>query len=391
MGGVHRLLFLWKPGLIIWPAAAGCLFFLLRTRAHFLGDGYLLLDVLGRPGELRPLESFGYLLLEQCRPLFASAPEPSLAVYRTTAIAAGVTGVLMVRLLLPRTTWEPARQIVFLGLHLAGASTLLYCGYVEHYAFLYAFLTAFTLAGVAAGEGRVSLRMPGFLLAAAMASHLSAVLAVPALFVLAWRGVGGVGRLKRLASALAPIMAILLCLFVVLSLRAGGPSAVAASLQSDANLSRPLRPLLGEHGLLSLRVWIDIANLVLLLAPVPLVMLLSARRSDGNAIRTANEFRPTAVFANTSCSNRKCVVRLRPSRLVVAALACSPGSGCAAADRWQWRLQRSTPARGRNRRRGAVSRSTTNPTREAHRRKVSWIRPKPAIGRHIGSIRSIPR
>ena len=216
---IHRLLFLWKPGLILWPAAAGCLFFLLRTRAHFLGDGYLLLDVLGRPGELRPLESFGYLLLEQCRPLFASAPEPSLAVYRTTAIAAGVAGVLMVRLLLPRTTWEPARQIVFLGLHLAGASTLLYCGYVEHYAFLYAFLTAFTLAGVAAGEGRVSLRMPGFLLAAAMASHLSAVLAVPALFVLAWRGVGGVGRLKRLVSALAPTMAILLCLFVVLSMR----------------------------------------------------------------------------------------------------------------------------------------------------------------------------
>jgi hypothetical protein len=228
-----------------------------------------------------------------------------------------------------------------------------YCGYVEHYAFLYAFLTAFTLAGVAAGEGRVSLRMPGFLLAAAMASHLSAVLAVPALFVLAWRGVGGVGRLKRLVSALAPTMAILLCLFVVLSMRSGGPSAVAASLQNDANLSRPLRPLLGEHGLLSLRVWIDIANLVILLAPVPLVMLLSARRSDGNAVRTAHVFpflvtHAAALVAAMVLIEPKLgaardwdllaahaavlvalavavvpAVRLRPRRLVVAALACS--------------------------------------------------------------------
>jgi hypothetical protein len=350
---VHRLLFLWRPGVVVWPVVAGCLFHALRTRAHFLGDGYLLLDVLGREHELRPLESFGYLLLEQCRPLFASAPDPSLAVYRAASIAAGVTGVLLVRLLLPRTSWEPARQVVFLGLHLAGASTLLYCGYVEHYAFLYAFLTAFTLAGLAAAEGRAPLRLPAILLAAAMAAHLSAVLALPALVVLAWRGTGGTGRRRRVVVALAPTIVVVAGLVVALAARAGGLAAVADSLRSNANLGQPLRPLTGEGGLLSARAWIDVVNLVLLLAPVPLVMLLSARRGDAEPDHDVPVLRFLATHAAVLLAAMVLVepklgaardwdllgahaavlaalavavvpaARLRPRRLVVAALACS--------------------------------------------------------------------
>ena len=350
---LHVLLFRWRPGLVVWPALAGALFAALRTRAHFLGDGYLLLDVLGRKHELRPFESFGFILLEQLRPLFASAPDPSLAVYRAASIAAGVTGVLLVRLLLPKTSWEPARQVVFFGLHMFGAATLLYCGYVEHYAFAYAFLTAFTLAGVAASEERLPLRVPALLLGAAVAAHLSAVLAAPALVVLALRGADGRERGRRLVTALAPTAAVVLGLAVFLAVREGGLAAVAAGMGDNANLHRPLRTLIGAGGVLSLRTVVDVLNLLLLIAPVPRGQQHDQRHGDEGSLHTAPVLRFLATHAAVLLAAMVLLdpklgaardwdllaahaavltalavavvpaARLRPRRLVVAALACS--------------------------------------------------------------------
>lgn len=350
---LHHLLFHWRPGVVVWPALAGILFYLLRTRAHFLGDGYLLLDVLGSRHEPRPLESFGYIVLKQLRALFASAPDPSLAAYRAASIAAGMAGLLMVRRLAPRTGWEPARQLLFAGLYLAGGSTLLYCGYVENYAFLYAFLTAFVLGGAAAASGRAPLRLPALLLGAAAAAHLSAVLALPALAALALAGSAGSGRWKRLVAALSPTLVVIAALAAFLMLREGGAAALAAGLRDDANLGRPLRLLTGAHGLVSWRTPADVLNLLVLVAPVPMVLLLAARRgapasAPGDpAVRflavlggtlgaamllidpklgAARDWDLLAAHASALTALAVAVVppaHLRPGRLTAAALACS--------------------------------------------------------------------
>lgn len=265
----------WAGVVAIAPAFAGlCL--ALRTRTHFLGDGYLLLDVLGRDDGARPLGSLAWLLLRALADGNAATPAQALVFFRVTSIAAGLVGFILLRLLLPRTGWSPARQLLFLGLHLAGAATLLYCGYVENYSFLYAFLTAFTLAGVAAAAGRLNPAWPAVLLAAAVATHLGALLALPALIVLAVAGAPRAQLLRRLAVALGPVLIVLVILWAALP--AGAGASVPASLRADANLAQPLRPLAGSGGVLSARTWVDIANLVVLVVPVPAALLLFAQR-----------------------------------------------------------------------------------------------------------------
>lgn len=273
---LQHLVFGSGAGAVALALAFGGLCLALRTRTHFLGDGYLLLDVLGQDDGSRPFGSLAWLLLRALADDNAATPAQALVFFRVTAIAAGLVGFFLLRLLLPRTGWSPARQLLFLGLHLAGAATLLYCGYVENYSFLYAFMTAFTLAGVATASGRLNLAWPALLLAGAVASHLGALLALPALLVLAVAGTPRAQVRRRLAVALGPVLLVLVIVWAALEANASG--TVPASLRADANLAHPLRPLAGSGGVLSARTWVDIANLLVLLVPVPAVLLLFGRR-----------------------------------------------------------------------------------------------------------------
>ena len=283
-----------RAGAVALTALALAAAWLLRTRSHFLGDGYLLLDLVAGGEASRPSGAFGFLLVRALASPGGASPASALAAYRAVSLLAAAVGCLLALRLLPTTGWAAPARLAFLGLQAASAAALLMCGYVENYALSLAFLSAFTLAGLGAAGGRLSLRWPAVLLALAAASHLVALLALPALLVLAASrdGTRAGARARAALAAALPTIVVVALLLVTLAAVDGGRGLAAA--RADANLASPLRALGGAHGLFSARTAIDVLNLLALLAPAPLLaLLLGGRRPRAAGARSAD---PAARF-----------------------------------------------------------------------------------------------
>ncbi|MFH2051595.1 MAG: hypothetical protein ABIK96_03910 [bacterium] len=282
-----------RAGLLLAPAFIGGMTYLFRTRTHFLGDGYLLLEILSRDDKIRLAGSLGYPLIQLAARAFGDGPDGALHAFRAVSIFAGMAGTLLVLILLRRTTWDSRRRLLFLILHLTCGTTLLYCGYVENYALLFTVLSAFTLAGVLHLQDRAPLILPAWLAALGIACHLSGLLVLPSLAVLALTGPRRNGW-RNLFRAFFPAAVVMLAVAAVFLARGGGWEAVVQEFRADLNLQSPLRPLTGRRGILGWRTWLDLANLLVLIAPVPLVILAGATRREPNRSRTAPAFLVTA-------------------------------------------------------------------------------------------------
>lgn len=278
-GPLSELFFgpLWKR--LLFVAGMGALFVLLRERSFFMGDGYLVGELVDRGVKFRAFDNMDYLLHEQLHhALKQSRPIDSFTLYRVGAVITGVIGLSVLLPLAGRLPWERWRRALWVGLFLATGPVVLFFGYVESYANLYVCLTAFLLSGVLAAQGRGRLWMASVWFGLAIAFHLTALFSAPALLFLALR-TPGLSAPRRWLEAALPAL-LIFALSVVLHLAAGYDSEWFRKEFIDSKNAKSIWiPFLEpQRGFLSVYHWKDLLNLALILAPAALLVFLTRLR-----------------------------------------------------------------------------------------------------------------
>jgi tetratricopeptide (TPR) repeat protein len=278
-GAIPRFLFerRWVPWAL--SAIAGGLFLLLRERSFFMGDGYLVGELVDRGVQFRAFDSLDYLLHFQIYQRLGQggARFSSFDLYRGSAILAGMLAVATWLRLAGRLSWSPWRKATGVGLLFFAGPAALFFGYVESYSFLFLFLTAFLLCGLLVLEKRAPLWLAATFFGLGLAFHLTALFTAPALLVLAWRAPVR-SRGLRVIEALGP-PALLFLVAVVLHIAEGyDASWFRHEFLDGKNAQSIWIPLAQGRGLFTAYHWKDLFNLALITAPVCLLVVLAAWR-----------------------------------------------------------------------------------------------------------------
>lgn len=257
--------------LLLLPLAA--LFWILRARTQFLGDGTVWLSGLQSgivTAKSEPLSGaiwlgFSALLRATGRPITAN----------TVAIVPILCGLASAAF-----AWGIAREIApqkhgtktAVGLLLTLGVTQLFCGYIESYPPVAMFVLGFLWVGLrrVRGDARALFLLP-ISFALCVASHFATATLAPAYVLLALRG--SEPRARRLAlAAIGPALAIALLLLLGSKPQDWLHSLGTASRGADVtNLSTTV--VEPAYGVLSLDHLVDFLNALLLILPIPLLLL----------------------------------------------------------------------------------------------------------------------
>ncbi|PWB72400.1 hypothetical protein C3F09_06655 [candidate division GN15 bacterium] len=146
-----RAYWLFSAGLLI---GFGLLFYLLRAKTHFLGDGYQLLSTLSSENffvKFRNRGSVGlqYFLMQL---LGGRGEANALLSYQVTSISAGLLFLAVLYTAASKLFQKNIERILFALILSAGGYMLLFFGYVENYALFVVSVLAFVLIGVIVSE-----------------------------------------------------------------------------------------------------------------------------------------------------------------------------------------------------------------------------------------------
>ena len=163
------------------------IFWIFRTKTHFLGDGYLRARDLAGGVRYLPAEPLDYYLhfLAQkfLSPLWGGDP---IKTYSILSCVAGGIFVFFAFLLadyLSKTA--PGKCLIFIGLITLGGSQLFF-GYVESYSLMYGGVLIYLLLSLYFLEGKINLIWPTLSLGLTFALHLSTFYLLPSLAYLYW-------------------------------------------------------------------------------------------------------------------------------------------------------------------------------------------------------------
>jgi tetratricopeptide (TPR) repeat protein len=263
------------------PLAGGIAFWLMRSRTHFLGDGWLIGELVARGVSYHGFDFLDYhahALLY--RALRLTTENGAFALFVWSSIAAGAIYLAIAAWAARRLATDGGERITLYALLVAFAPLEMFMGYVECYSLLAAALLLF-LAALAAHYTRgARTAWVAAAYGAALAIHLDALFLAPLVLLLLIAPPGG---RRELASrrALAVVLPIVACLAVSAAIfLAGGYDRVAFRIDFHEGRrgQRLLAPLLGEGSLLGGARLKDTLNLALLLAPVPLAMIATGLR-----------------------------------------------------------------------------------------------------------------
>ncbi|MBI5710874.1 MAG: tetratricopeptide repeat protein [Candidatus Eisenbacteria bacterium] len=344
-------------GATLLAAGSGTLFWLLRVRHTFLGDGNPLSANLARGERFHPHEPLTVLLHHQvyvlARGLFAApGREPAEVAWDTVALGSVVAGALFVlvawllaaELVRAGRASQPASgragpaggaregraptALAFLVL-LAQGYVLLFFGYVENYTFQALAVALYLLVALRFLRGAAPLLAPAGVLVLGVCLDLSSVILAPSLLVLAAHGfvrhrAGATLRDLALGAALA-----------------AGAGAALAALGGGYSLPGTLRDMLQlaarGHGAQAfepgyLLSWIhlrDFANEQLLIGPLAALLFVPAALAAAPALarRAAADGRP----ATTSTAGTTGTGAGRRAEPVDARTAAEPAAEPAAA------------------------------------------------------------
>jgi|GEM_PF-1960296 len=254
--------------------AASLVFRALSPVTHFLGDGYLIGELIEKGLPFRAFDNMDYQLHFQAyRLLKASTLQSAFQLYRITSIAAGCGTVLLMWRLLARFDWSPWRKLLFFGLYLTGGNIALFCGYVESYSLLALCSLGFLLTALLALDGKLPLWAPASWWGLGVFWHLTGVVTLPALLALGWLAPAAAGR-RRWLDLLGPPV-VLVAVSATVHWALGFDRAwLAREFFPDQTLSGLVVPLTGPWGLASLQNLSQQFNLLLIGFPVVLVLVM---------------------------------------------------------------------------------------------------------------------
>jgi cytochrome c-type biogenesis protein CcmH/NrfG len=163
------------------PLVWGGLCYLLRTQAHFLGDGAFQLALLAGDQPLFRARSFGTMALcVALKRYFGSGDQAALNIYRTVAISAGVLFSATAIAVAHELFDSLGRRLLFILGMLSAGFALLFFGYVENYAYFCLSVAFFTCAGFLIGEGKLRRAWILLPLALSVFFHILGLVLVPA-------------------------------------------------------------------------------------------------------------------------------------------------------------------------------------------------------------------
>ena len=273
------------------PAAGAIGFWLLRCRTHFLGDGWLLGELTQRGLPFHGFDFVDYHLHARLFHALGYTTEPqAFELYAGLSVAAGALYLILAGWGARRIARDPGERILLYALLVCGAPMQLFMGYVEAYSFLTVGLLLFVLMLVGHYRCGIGAHGPGIALGLAALFHPDALLLAP-LLLLALRlppAHAPASFTRRLIALFAPVLAGFLLGAGILRLGGYGAKWLALEVGNARSGAGIFAPLTGETGWLGPRHAKDVANLLLLLAPVPLAWIAALVAGSGaGAVRGA--------------------------------------------------------------------------------------------------------
>lgn len=269
--------------ILLVAVTCGVCFYVFRTRAHFLGDGYLLLNSLASENPLLRWRNYGemviHLWIRDLLPLEREAA--ALAAFRLVSIGAGVLHAGLIAWLAPRLVGDRDLGRLFaLGMITVGPA-LLFFGYVENYSLFGLAVAVYTYVGMLVAQERLRPLWVVVAFAGALFFHaLGLVLVLPTIYLLATRTFIS-RKFHELQTSTKAASAILLLLAV------GSAGYVVWSRYLFLRFALVPWPggffVLEGYSMFSLQHFADVANLLFLLVPAILVLvvtILQGRRDE---------------------------------------------------------------------------------------------------------------
>lgn len=275
-------------------------FWVLRARTHFLGDGLVWLANLTSgqfPRFSEPLSTeawHGYV-----RALHALGVVPDAASLAALPVICGLLAAALLWLLAREIAPGPNARLAAVALWLTLGVGQLYFGYIESYPIISVLVLGYLLAGTrAATSGRLD-PWPGVTLALVAAAHIVSLALVPSYLWLVARA-----RASLVRKALLLLLPAALAAGLFAWLRFGLDDLLRPFRSVEAALQQGTGAFgFSLRSALSPRRWIDIANLAVLLAPVPLIVVMARaasggwRRVPGTSGESAQHVRSFLAFA----------------------------------------------------------------------------------------------
>ena len=259
----------WALPLLIALAAV---FWLLRARTQFLGDGMYWVARL-RTGHIpAPAEPLSQRIWELGSWILRHLAAPVVTLSFVSIACGLVSAVLLWRIAGLIASAREERIAAFLLLFTMG-STQLFFGYIESYPVGAAFLLGYLAVGLRAAQDRRAPALLGLAYVGALAAHLVALYLAPSFLYVLFRAKASRGRRITLFAGTALLSSVVLILlgstpywwlhFFDIATRATRTGSLITVF------SKP-------YGIVSLGHLVDIGNELLLVLPVPLLLLLSA-------------------------------------------------------------------------------------------------------------------
>jgi len=274
-------------GVLLLAGVAAAVFFFLRLRFQFLGDGQLWVDLIEQGKTVHHFEPLsGELVGWLARTLDAADPASTSG---ALSIGAGA-GFVFLTARLTRTLWTDRSSAALAWfLLLCNPLALLWCGYVESYPLVLLLQSALAWALVRCVRGAFPVWGVMVLMVLVNASHILTVSWWPSLLVLLWW--------RQRDAKTMPVAPAMLWLRSVLVLVGVTVGVLVLWWALEVSPRGILERLSGQRGIGSLQVgWffslrhlLDVSNeLVLLLAPALLLGLVSLARGaiPGRFLRT---------------------------------------------------------------------------------------------------------
>ncbi len=161
-------------------------FWLLKTKTHFLGDGYYSIYQLNTEKYIRigiePLEIFAHLYIYKFLKLFFTPSGEG--VYAGMSILAGGVFVFFSSFLSRSLAEDRFDRTVIFSLLIFSGATQLFLGYVEHYTLTYVSALAYIYFSLRYLQGKGKIFLPIFTCILSVAFHFSLAYLLPSLFFL---------------------------------------------------------------------------------------------------------------------------------------------------------------------------------------------------------------
>lgn len=277
-------------GAILASLFAGCVFYLLRAKTHFLGDGYSLLANLGKWIPYQKPTELGTDIAVQwvARLVDVTSYELAERAYQIISIGSGMT--LVAATICFGGIFFNRRQdkLSFTLLAVSGGQMLLFFGYVENYALLSVSSALFVLVGVGVVRGnlhRLTILLP---LAAAVFFHLLGLVLLPAAVYLLLRDTNFGTRIGRLSAAAKWGMVAGTAIVATVALFLSGDRALFFQLTVVPLVAGKFT--VRGYTLLSPSHILDFANLIFLLCPGILVCLAAIKRRSLKSLFAMREY-----------------------------------------------------------------------------------------------------